>query len=81
MTVIIKNKQQLLEARETLGDLKKARQKILVGGQSYAIGPGQMNRASLAEISKEIEAYETAIDAYETRGTSRRRTVRAVPLG
>lgn len=81
MAVIIKNKQQLMEAKETLGDLKKARKKILVGGQSYTIGSNQMNRASLTEISKEIEAYEAAIDAYETHGTSKRRTVRAVPLG
>ena len=81
MAVIIKNKQQLLEAKETLQDLKKARKKILVGGQSYTIGSNQMNRASLSEISKEIEAYEAAIDAYETYGTSKRRTARAVPLG
>lgn len=81
MAVIIKNKEQLLEAKETLEDLKRARKKILVGGQSYTIGPNQMNRASLKEISAEIEAYESAIDAYETYGTSKRRTVRAVPLG
>ena len=81
MTVIIKNKQQLMDAKETLQDLKKARKKILVGGQSYTIGENQMNRASLSEISKEIEAYEAAIDAYETRGTSKRRAARVVPLG
>lgn len=81
MSVIIKNNQQLLDAKETLQDLKKARKKILVGGQSYTFGANQMNRASLSEISKEIEAYEAAIDAYETRGTSKRRAVRAVPLG
>lgn len=78
---VIKNDKQLQEAYETLEDLKKARKKILVGGQSYTVGANQMNRANLAEIAREIEAYETAIDAYETRGTSKRRTVRAVPLG
>lgn len=81
MAVIIKNDKQLLEAKETLEDLKKARKKILVGGQSYTIGYNQMNRASLKEISEEIAAYESAIDAYETNGTSKRRVVRAVPLG
>ena len=81
MAVIIKNDEQLQEAKETLQDLKKARKKILVGGQSYTIGANQMSRANLAEIAREIEAYETAIDAYEARGTSKRRTVRAVPLG
>lgn len=81
MTVIIKNETQLKEAKETLEDLKKARKKILAGGQSYTIGANQMNRASLKEISEEISAYEQAIDAYETYGSSKRRTARAVPLG
>lgn len=81
MTVIIRNKAQLEEAKETLEDLKKARKKILAGGQSYTLGPNQMNRASLKEISEEISAYEQAIDAYETHGTTKRRMVRAVPFG
>lgn len=81
MAVIIKNKRQYEDALETLEDLKLARKKILKGGQSYTIGANQMNRASLKEISEEIQAYEQAIDAYETYGTSKRRTVRAVPLG
>ena len=79
--MVIKNNEQLREAKKTLQDLKKARKKILVGGQSYTVGANQMNRANLAEIAREIEVYETAIDAYEARGTSKRRTVRAVPLG
>lgn len=81
MTVIIKNKVQLKEAREELALLKKARAKILAGAQSYTMGSNQLNRASLAEISKEISAYETAIDAYETYGTTKRKAKRAVPLG
>ena len=81
MIVTIRNKEQLQDAKDTLNDLKKARKKILAGGQSYAIGPNQMTRASLKEISEEISAYEQAIDAYETRGTSKRRTARAVPIG
>ena len=81
MTVIIKNNKQLLEAKETLADLKKARNKILAGGQSYTIESLQISRASLKEISEEIAAYESAIDAYETYGTSKRRVARVVPLG
>lgn len=81
MTVIIKTKEQLKDAKETLEDLKKARKKILNGGQSYTIASNQMNRASLKEISEEISSYEQAIDAYETHGSTRRRTVRAVPMG
>ena len=41
----------------TLGDLKKARKKILLGGQAYEIGDNKMTRASLKEISEEINAY------------------------
>ncbi len=82
MAVIIKNEKQLQEAYETLNDLKKARKKILVGGQSYTTAENMtINRANLAEIAREIEAYESAIDAYETHGSSKRRVVRAVPLG
>lgn len=81
MTVTIKNKAQLEEAREELELLKKARRKILAGAQSYTLGSNQLNRANLAEVSKEISAYETAIDAYETYGTTKRRGKRAVPLG
>lgn len=81
MTVIIKNKIQYADAVETLEDLKLARKKILKGGQSYSIGSNQMSRASLKDISEQISAYEQAIDAYETYGSSKRRSARAVPLG
>lgn len=81
MTVVIKNSTQLAEAKEQLSLLKKAREKILGGGQSYYIGPNKMERADLKEISEEISAYETAIDAYETNGTTRHRAKRAVPIG
>jgi len=81
MRVIINNKKQLEEAKVQLGLLKKAREKILGGGQSYTIGPGQVTRANLKEISEEISAYEQAIDAYETYGTTKRRAKRVVPLG
>ncbi len=80
MNVVIKNKRQYDDALETLEDLKLARKKILRGGQSYTIGTNQMNRASLKEISEQIEAYEHAIEAYETRGTSKRRVARVVPF-
>lgn len=81
MTVIIKNKKQYDDAVSMLEDLKLAKKKILKGGQSYEIGDNKMSRASLKEISEEIQAYEQAIDAYETYGTSKRRVIRAVPLG
>ena len=81
MAVIIKNATQLSEAKAELNLLKKARRKILAGAQSYTMGPNQLTRANLAEISKEISEYETAIDRYETSGTSKRNGKRAVPVG
>ena len=59
MTVTIRNKNQLLDAKETLEDLKKARKKILLGGQAYEIGDNKMTRASLKEISEEINVLFT----------------------
>lgn len=81
MIVVIRNKVQLEEAKAQLALLKKAKEKILLGGQSYTIGPGQMTRANLKEISEEISVYEQAIDAYEIHGTTKRRAKRVVPLG
>jgi P2-related tail formation protein len=80
MTKIIRSAAQLAEAKEELADLKKAKKKILLA-QSYSTDVNQVTRASLKEVSEEIEAYETAIDAYETNGTTRRRAKRVVPIG
>ena len=44
MTVTIRNKNQLLDAKETLEDLKKARKKILLGGQAYEIGDNKYQK-------------------------------------
>lgn len=81
MTIVIKNSKQLADAKEMLEDLKKAKKKILLAGQAYGIGGQTMQRADLKEISEEISMYEQAIDAYESHGTTKRRVVRAVPLG
>jgi P2-related tail formation protein len=80
MTKIIRNAAQLAEAKEELADLKKAKKKILLA-QSYSTDVNQVTRASLKEVSEEIEAYETAIDAYETNGSTKRRAKRVVPIG
>lgn len=81
MTVTIRNKKQLEDAKKQLAMLKKAREKILLGAQSYTIGTNQLNRASLKEVSEEISVYENAIDAYENSGTTKRRVRRIVPFG
>ena len=81
MTVVIKNSKQLAEAKEMLAELKKAKMKLLGAGQSYGLAGQTMHRANLKEISYEIGVYEQAIDAYESHGTTKRRSVRAIPLG
>lgn len=80
MTKSIKSREQLLEAKQELAELKKAKSKILEA-QSYSIGTSQLTRADLKEISEQISVYENAINDFETRGTGRRRTKRVVPLG
>ena len=49
--VTIRTKQQYERALEDLEDLRKARKKILLGGQSYTIGSNQLNRATLKEVN------------------------------
>ena len=79
MKVIIRNAEQLAEAKAELADLKKAWRKTL-NAQSYTIGSDQLNRASLKRIEEEISDYVTAIDEYETGGCTGRRTLRVVPV-
>jgi chromosome segregation ATPase len=80
MTKIIRNADQLAEAKAELEDLKKAKKKILQA-QSYTTEVNQVTRANLKEVSEEISAYEQAIDAYERNGSTRRRAKRVVPVG
>lgn len=81
MRVVIKNAKQLQQAKEDLELLRKAWKKILAGGQEYEIGgTNKMKRADLQEISKEISAYEEAIDTYEKHGSGRRTARRVIPI-
>lgn len=78
--MIIRNKEDYKQALEDLADLKKAKKKILVGGQSYSIGTNQLTRASLKEINAEIKELENAINAYEQTGSTRRIAKRVIPV-
>lgn len=78
---VIRNKKQYVRALEDLEDLRKARKKILLGGQSYTIGSNQLNRATLAEVNAEIKETEVAIADWEQKGTTRRKAKRVIPLG
>lgn len=78
---VIRNQKQYERALEDLEDLRTARKKILLGGQSYTIGSNQLNRATLAEVNAEIKETETAIADWEQKGTTRRKAKRVIPLG
>ena len=80
MQVTIKNDTQLKQAKEDLELLRKARRKILTGGQEYEMGTNRMKRASLSEISQEISAYEAAIDSYEKHKSTGVVTKRIIPI-
>ena len=78
--VTIRTKQQYERALEDLEDLRKARKKILLGGQSYTIGSNQLNRATLKEVNAEISETEAAIADWEQKVTTRRMAKRVIPL-
>ena len=78
---VIRNKKQYERALEDLEDLRKARKKILLGGQSYTIGSNQLNRATLKEVNAEIKETEAANADWEQKGTTRRKAKRVIPLG
>lgn len=80
MTKIIRNKEQLYEAKEELRQLKETKKRIL-DAQSYTIGVEQLNRVNFRDISEQIEAYEKAIDDYETKGSTKRSVRRVIPMG
>lgn len=80
MSVIIRNEKQLKQAKEDYEALHKAWLKAL-SAQSYTMSENQLTRASLKEIQEEMSEYRTAIDAYESHGSTDRRTSRVVPLG
>ena len=79
MKVIIRNAQELAEAKADLADLKKVWKKILTA-QSYSAGDIQLQRASLARIESEIDDFTEAIAAYEETGSTRRRAKRMIPV-
>lgn len=58
----------------------EAEEKILQG-QSYTIGSRTLTRTSLANVQSKIKELESEISALETRGNSKRRSVRVIPLG
>ncbi len=72
-----RRKKELLERR--LEEYYLAESKIL-RSQSYSMGSRQLTRADLPDVQDKIKELEAALDAMEKRGTTKRRTCRAVPL-
>lgn len=71
--------QKIQQLKERLEKYYDAEDKILKG-QSYTIGSRQLTRASLAAVQDKIKELEAEIEMLEKRGTTKRRSVRAVPI-
>jgi ferritin-like metal-binding protein YciE len=55
-------------------------EEMVLNAQSYTLGSKQLTRADLSEIRQQIEYLENVIDSLESRGTTKRKTARAVPI-
>lgn len=75
-----KNKERIAFLKKRLEMYYEAEEKILQG-QSYTIGSRTLTRTSLANVQSKIKELESEISALETRGNSKRRSVRVIPLG
>lgn len=78
--IVEKNKERITFLKKRLEMYYEAEEKILQG-QSYTIGSRTLTRTSLANVQSKIKELESEISALETRGNSKRRSVRVVPLG
>lgn len=65
--------------KERLELYYEAEKKIL-NSQSYTLGSKQLTRADLGEVQSKIKELETDIEKMERRGTTKRRSVRTVPI-
>lgn len=80
MNVIIRNKEELKRAKEDYDALHDAWRKALLA-QSYIQGSDQVTRANIDKLQEQMSDYQTAIAAYESKGSTKRRSGRFVPLG
>ena len=66
---------------------KKARLKLyyeaeekILNSQSYTLGSRTLTRADLAAVQNMIRKLESEVSALESRGTTKRRRARIIPL-
>lgn len=80
MTVVIRSDEDLKRAKEDYEALHDAWRKALLA-QSYTQGSDQVARAGIDKLQEQMSAYQAAIAAYESNGSTKRRSGRFVPLG
>lgn len=73
------DKERLAVLEKRLAAYYKAEEKIL-RSQSYSAGSNQLTRTSLEKVQAGIRELESEVAALKGRGTSKRRSVRVVPL-
>lgn len=78
-SALMDKKEKLKVLQERLDAYYKAEQKILKS-QSYSIGSNQVTRANLERVQAQIKELESEIATLESRGTTKRRSARVVPV-
>jgi len=58
----------IAELEAELAALKKAKNAILTGGQSYSVGGRNFSRASLSDINKDILSIESRLSVARNNG-------------
>ena len=74
-----RNKVKLDTLRARLAQYYEAESKILEG-QSYSLGSRSLTRTNLREVQNMIRELEAKINSLETRGTTKRKVARIIPM-
>ncbi|BCJ98101.1 DUF6148 family protein [Anaerocolumna chitinilytica] len=74
-----RNKVKLDTLRTRLAQYYEAESKILEG-QSYSLGSRSLTRTNLGEVQNMIRELEAKINSLETRGTTKRKVARIIPM-
>lgn len=72
-------KEILMKKKARLKLYYEAEEKIL-NSQSYTLGSRTLTRADLAAVQNMIRKLESEVSTLESRGTTKRRSARIIPL-